>query len=645
MKMRKMLALGLASAMAVSLAACGGSASSSEAPAASEAAPAASEAASTAEAATSEAAPAADASTGDKEKLTIALRGGTYAAVVEACLPAFEADNNCEIEFLELEGDDLHSKLALDSVNPEGAYDLAMVGSSWVAEFLENDMVANLTELGYSFDDDVIGATTRSLMKDGDAYFAPYFGNVTVMMYNKELVEAAGYKPGDFTMVIGYPGRTNRYSSAPEINFSGKVELPITNALRKGQMDVMRRWMDSDPAIRLKYSDTFFSLTNLGEMQEGEELCLRRFDVYSDKEADAAQLQAWIDADPARKDRWGNLIPRMREIYAAQENAEKARIIYRENLVRGAIIDRTFLRLTSARGDLEAQRKTLQQGFDETDLRVEKDLMRLAIERYCALMDPAIMGPYQKEMLAKYNGETGKMADWLWDNSFIAKGSLEAYTGKDQLHEDPLWKFLNDVTTTDLNNLEGGLEARQELTNLQREYKIAMYRMREDKGVPQYPDANSTMRISYGTVGALEPWDGMYTSWHTTSAGLLEKYNPARHEFKYDDRMHALVNEGDWGNWAALEKNGPRKRAAVTRKMYINFLTDNDITGGNSGSPVLNARGELIGLAFDGNKESLASDVYYTPGYNMCVNVDIRYVLWLIDHYGGLDYIIDELGL
>ena len=458
-------------------------------------------------------------------------------------------------------------------------------------------------------------------------------------------ISTAGYKPGDFTMVIGYPGRTNRYSSAPEINFSGKVELPITNALRKGQMDVMRRWMDSDPAIRLKYSDTFFSLTNLGEMQEGEELCLRRFDVYSDKEADAAQLQAWIDADPARKDRWGNLIPRMREIYAAQENAEKARIIYRENLVRGAIIDRTFLRLTSARGDLEAQRKTLQQGFDETDLRVEKDLMRLAIERYCALMDPAIMGPYQKEMLAKYNGETGKMADWLWDNSFIAKGSLEAYTGKDQLHEDPLWKFLNDVTTTDLNNLEGGLEARQELTNLQREYKIAMYRMREDKGVPQYPDANSTMRISYGTVGALEPWDGMYTSWHTTSAGLLEKYNPARHEFKYDDRMHALVNEGDWGSWAALEKNGPRKRAAVTRKMYINFLTDNDITGGNSGSPVLNARGELIGLAFDGNKESLASDVYYTPGYNMCVNVDIRYVLWLIEHYGGLDYIIDELGL
>ena len=199
MKMRKMLALGLASAMAVSLAACGGSASSSEAPAASEAAPAASEAASTAEAATSEAAPAADASTGDKEKLTIALRGGTYAAVVEACLPAFEADNNCEIEFLELEGDDLHSKLALDSVNPEGAYDLAMVGSSWVAEFLENDMVANLTELGYSFDDDVIGATTRSLMKDGNAYFAPYFGNVTVMMYNKELVEAAGYKPEDIT--------------------------------------------------------------------------------------------------------------------------------------------------------------------------------------------------------------------------------------------------------------------------------------------------------------------------------------------------------------------------------------------------------------------------------------------------------------
>ena len=199
------------------------------------------------------------------------------------------------------------------------------------------------------------------------------------------------------------------------------------------------------------------------------------------------------------------------------------------------------------------------------------------------------------------------------------------------------------MTTTDLNNLEGGLEARQELTNLQREYKIAMYRMREDKGVPQYPDANSTMRISYGTVGALEPWDGMYTSWHTTSAGLLEKYNPARHEFKYDDRMHALVNEGDWGSWAALEKNGPRKRAAVTRKMYINFLTDNDITGGNSGSPVLNARGELIGLAFDGNKESLAGDTYFVDERHRGICVDIRYVLWVLREDAHMNDLLTEI--
>ena len=160
--------------------------------------------------------------------------------------------------------------------------------------------------------------------------------------------------------------------------------------------------------------------------------------------------------------------------------------------------------------------------------------------------------------------------------------------------------------------------------------------MRLDKGIMQYPDANSTMRITYGTVGPIEPRDGMICDWKTTPAGILEKFNPADYDFWLSDRQYLLYSAKQWGRWG-FGDNG--------QDMYVNFLTDNDITGGNSGSPVLNSRGELIGLAFDGNKESLASDAMYIPGYNKCVCVDIRFILWTLDRYAGMTRIIEELGL
>ena len=160
--------------------------------------------------------------------------------------------------------------------------------------------------------------------------------------------------------------------------------------------------------------------------------------------------------------------------------------------------------------------------------------------------------------------------------------------------------------------------------------------MRLEKGVVQYPDANSTMRITYGTVGGYEPRDGVICDWKTTPAGLLEKFNPVDYDFYLNDRQYLLYSAGQWGRWGF----GPEGK-----DMYVNFLTDNDITGGNSGSPVLNSKGELIGLAFDGNKESLASDAIWTEGYNKCVCVDIRFILWTLDRYAGMTRIIEELGL
>ena len=164
--------------------------------------------------------------------------------------------------------------------------------------------------------------------------------------------------------------------------------------------------------------------------------------------------------------------------------------------------------------------------------------------------------------------------------------------------------------------------------DLHREYTRALYAMQAEKGLAQYPDANSTMRITYGRVGTLSPWDGVLCNWRSTAAGLLEKNDPSQHDFALPGDFLSLLKE--------------REGAA---RQPVNFLTDNDITGGNSGSPVLNARGELVGLAFDGNKESLASNFSATDGYNMCVCVDIRYVLWVLKEYAHLDRILGEMGV
>jgi multiple sugar transport system substrate-binding protein len=186
MKMKKLMATGLAVAMALSLAACGGSSSSG--------AGSSGEAAGTSAASATSAGGSGSAASGEKVKMTLALRGGTYGDVIKQCLPEFEKENNCEIDVLELEFDDLHSKIALDAQNSTGAYDLVMVDGSWMAEFTENEVLTNLSDEGYSFDDDIIPGTTDICKDaDGNIYLAPYFGNVTVLLYNKDLVKAAGY--------------------------------------------------------------------------------------------------------------------------------------------------------------------------------------------------------------------------------------------------------------------------------------------------------------------------------------------------------------------------------------------------------------------------------------------------------------------
>ena len=512
--------------------------------------------------------------------------------------------------------------------------------------------------------------------------------NVPLKPKAKLNISLDGYKAGDYTMILGYPGTTNRYSNSAEVNFKQTLKQPICNSLRGEQMDIIKGWMDRDPEIRLKYSDYFFTLSNIQECFSGEVECIDRFDVISRKEALEKELQEWIEASPDRKERWGNLLNDLKVKYLAVVEPERNINYFRETLVRGTRISRACTKLNSFRTtvlksqgitpkkpielkdgpdpvetefsetfrfrgyDYKKQIDAILKEYEGIDLRVERDLFRLAVEKFYSNVDHSLIGEYQKKIyhensvyLTGANGglrpNYDKMADHVWNNSF--------FTDLDRLHtflseehtlneymNDPLFHFLQELKITGFNEAVTAAEGEPGRSALNKEFTHALYQMRLDKGIVQYPDANSTMRITYGTVGGYEPRDGVVCDWKTTPAGILEKYVPSDYDFTLNDRQYLLYRKGDWGKWG-FGKDGST--------MHVNFLTDNDITGGNSGSPVLNSKGELIGLAFDGNKESLASDVYYTPGYNMCVCVDIRFILWTLDRYAGMTRIIEELGL
>lgn len=448
-------------------------------------------------------------------------------------------------------------------------------------------------------------------------------------------ISLAGYNQGSFAMVIGYPGRTNRYTSSAEINYQEKINLPISNAIRGGQMSIIRKWMDADPIVRMKYSEWFFSLSNIQENNDGMAKCFRRFWVKDEKIEQEKEMQKWIDAAPNRKAMWETLIPDLKAIYSETESVERDKVFFRETMFRGTFISRYMLRAGNV-SSVERAKETLREGFAATDARVEKELLEYACKEYFENLEFSYFGKFQVKMLDRFGDDYKAMAEYIWNKSVISSLSrIDGIQSVDEVKNDPLRRMLTDTPVTTFNNRKDQLEKRQRVNKLGKEYKKALYWMRLHKDVEQYPDANSTMRITYGTVGGLQPNDAVWYNWYTTPEGILQKYNPDDHDYILKDRHKYLLEKGRWGRWGT--------RVDGRRTMIVDFMTDNDITGGNSGSPVLNAKGELIGLAFDGNLESLASDASYTEGYNKCINTDIRYVMWVLDKYAGMKRIVKEV--
>lgn len=425
------------------------------------------------------------------------------------------------------------------------------------------------------------------------------YSEINVPMHPKRhlAISTEGVKPGDFTMILGYPGSTARYSSSAKVDYMLSVSLPVTNKVRADQMAIMKKWMDADPQVRLKYSDRYFSLSNVQENNEGLEQCCRRFGVVKEKKA----LERSLDKEGRA------LAKELHKKYKAVSEAEKDIIWYRETMIRGTRLALIATRLKNkAKRDEAAEYATL-------DMRLEKELFRYCVQNYYENVSRRLWGPFQKEVYERFGKDWDAMAEWLWTDSQMTR-------------DDRIYKFFTDVSITDFNKEVEAAEGGRSVRTVEREYTAALYRFREAKGIPQYPDANSTMRITWGNVKSYER-GGEMLPWQTFASEIL-----AKEDDSYD--FHLLPE------WRSLLQGA----VASGDDLPVDFLSDNDITGGNSGSPVLNARGELVGLAFDGNKESLAGDVSWTEDYNRCVNVDIRFVLWTLRNYAQAHNLLREIN-
>ncbi len=421
---------------------------------------------------------------------------------------------------------------------------------------------------------------------------APYSPENVPLHPRKVLtISQQGVTDGDFTMVIGYPGRTNRYASSYAVEEIVQVQNPIQAGFRRDQMMIIEKWMNADPDIRLRYADRYFSLSNVQEIKEGEIYCYNRFNVIDAKRNWEQKLQKWIEPS--------DLIFQLAQKYEDVSVINQQIVYFQETLVRGTNLHRYANALAQGKTEL-AERE-----LGKLDMRVERDLLRYSLGQFFKYVRREFWGEYLTDLHARYSGDVDSMLNEIFDG---------------HLHD-----ALTSCKITFFNERRDAIEAGVSKNSLERKYKDAVYHMKLAGKEPMYPDANSTMRITYGKVRALRPRDAVSLDSHTETAGILEKYDPGRYDFKLRSDVYEL-----------LESNP---------NVPVDFITDNDITGGNSGSPVLNAKGELVGLAFDGNKESLAGDTYFVDSMNRCICVDIRYVIWILREYAHADNILAEINL
>ncbi|WP_299756677.1 S46 family peptidase [uncultured Pontibacter sp.] len=455
-------------------------------------------------------------------------------------------------------------------------------------------------------------------------------------------------EPGDFSMVFGFPGRTKRFMTSHglklEVNQLNKSRIK----LREKKLGLWKEDMDKDPATRIKYASKYASTSNYYKYSIGQNEGIKRMRTVEGKIVDEDKFRTWASADAERKATYGNVLNEIEEAYS---NIEKYNLgsVYLNEAVLGTEALLMAYRLTPVHNALKSGNvAAAKKAAEDVQPRVDaffKDYYMPADKKVFAAMMKYYYEDIAKEqqpeafkaMVKKYNGNFEKLADHVYSNSMVVNQQklnswLKNPTQK-ALDNDPAFQIVDAIISNYRNNIAPKLaESEAKLAKANRLYVAGLRLQNPDK--VYYPDANSTIRLSYGAVKDYSPQDGVLYNYYTTMEGLMSKEDPSNEEFVVPAKLKQLYEARDYGRYA--NEQG---------ELVVNFITDNDITGGNSGSPVINGKGELIGLAFDGNWEAMTGDLVYDADYKRCINMDSRYLLFLIDKYAGATNLINEMTL
>ncbi|MCL1606980.1 S46 family peptidase [Mediterranea massiliensis] len=457
-------------------------------------------------------------------------------------------------------------------------------------------------------------------------------------------VSLKGYEEGDFCMTMGYPGSTERYLSSFGVDERMKTSNAAMIQIRGIKQDIWTSYMEQDDATRIKYASKFASSSNYWKNSIGMNQSIADLGVIGQKQALENRLRTWIAQHPDMQKKYGTMLPALEQAYKSRFNASHARSFFYESLLGSAelprfVINFLQLRVNDMTPEMKEQTlKTYEGKYADMDLNIDKEVFATMLKTYAEVVPAEKYHPSLYQTVAqKFGGDFKAYVDSLYAHTaFITLDGLKRFLANDttfNLRQDPMTQVAVSLIQA-YNGIADESGKDDEVVALN-ESKLcdALREMEIDRDF--YPDANSTLRMSYGVVKSYDPLDAVHYNYYTTTQGILEKAKKGAQNSDYYIQPEVLkLFNGNYGRYG--NKQGD---------MNTCFLSTNDITGGNSGSGMFNGKGELIGLAFDGNWEAMSGDIVFSPKLQRCIGVDIRYVLYVIENYGHADRLINELKL
>ncbi len=449
-------------------------------------------------------------------------------------------------------------------------------------------------------------------------------------------VSLKGVKEGDFTMIIGYPGRTNRYMTSYGIDELMEVTNTNRIKIRGIRQEIMMADMKADEKIRIQYSSKFARSSNYWKNSIGMNRGLKKLNVKAKKQATEEQFVKWYSSDPQLKAKYGEALSLIKNAYAGRKEYISAAQYISETMIRGIELYGFAHRIAGMLDKPDEAKQYAKNFYKDYSMPTDKKIAVAMLKLFYNDVDKKYHPDFFKIIENQYKGNFEKYVDDLYANSaFINQEKFNAFlknNPKENIKKDPAYIAAKSIWAKYDELRAASKKYDQDLAKGRRLYLAGLMEMQPDKNF--YPDANFTMRLTYGTVGNYRPLDGVIYDYYTTLAGVMEKEIPGDFEFSVPEKLKELYRKKDYGQYADADGT-----------MHLCFISNNDITGGNSGSPIMNGKGELIGLAFDGNWEAMSGDIAFEPDLQRTINVDIRYVLFIMDKLGGAKHLIDEMTI